>query len=269
MKRYGELSAPMVPIAQAYAEKVCLDVDWTDPDAMNSKLAVISQTPEVFDYPAIPTPERFHYTGPFHDDGGREPVPFAWNKLDGRPLIYASLGTIVNDQDSIHQAILGAVAGFPDVQLVFSVGKNASLDDLGPIPPNTIVVPVAPQLELLERAALCVTHAGLNTTLEALARGVPLVAIPIGYDQPGVAARVAYHGVGEFVDIEGLTAEHLARLIRVVLDDPSYRDRARSFQRSIAAANGLEVASDLIERAFRIGARATGIRPARAVMVGV
>jgi zeaxanthin glucosyltransferase len=252
MKKFNDLYAPSQPIAQAYAREVGLDIDWADPGATTSRLAVIAQTPEVFDYPGLPWPAGFHYAGPFHGDGGREPVPFAWDKLDGRPLIYASLGTMVNGRYSIIRAILGAVGRLPEFQVVFSVGKNACLDELGPIPSNTIVVPVAPQIELLERAALCITHAGLNTTLEALGKGVPLVAIPIGYDQPGIAARIAYHRVGEFIEVPDLTAAGLSGLIRKVLDDPSYRDRARSFREAIAAANGLEVACDLIEQAFGI-----------------
>jgi len=133
-----------------------------------------------------------------------------------------------------------------------SLSKNVSLGDLGPIPPNTIVVPAAPQIELLKRAALCITHAGLNTTLEALGQGVPLVAIPIGYDQPGNAARIAYHRVGEFMELDDLSSEGLLGLIRKVLDDPSYRERAGYFREAIAAANGLEVACKVIERAFGI-----------------
>jgi len=254
LKKYHAFLTPSVPIAQAFAGEVGLEIDWADPGATTSRLAVIAQTPEVFDYPGIPWPATFHYAGPFHDDGGRVPMPFAWDKLDGRPLIYASLGTLVNGRYSIIRAILGAVGRLSEFQVVFSVGKNASLDELGPIPSNTIVVPVAPQLELLERAALCITHAGLNTTLEALGRGVPLVAIPIGYDQPGVAARIAHHRVGEFIEVRDLTAVGLSGLIRKVLDDPSYSDRARSLRDAIAAADGLNTACDLIERAFGVRA---------------
>jgi len=101
----------------------------------------------------------------------------------------------------VYGTILEAVSEFPEMQAVLSVGTNFNLDYLGPIPANTIVVRIAPQMELLKRAALCITHAGLNTVLEALAQGVPMVAIPIGYDQPGVAARIVHHGVGEFVEI--------------------------------------------------------------------
>jgi MGT family glycosyltransferase len=123
---------------------------------------------------------------------------------------------------------------------------------LGPIPANTIVVPIAPQIELLKCAALCITHAGLNTTLEALAQGVPMVAIPIGYDQPGVASRISYHGVGEFVEIDDLTAQRLSELIARVTSNPSYRDKARCFQKVLRKTRGLDVAADIIERVFGV-----------------
>jgi UDP:flavonoid glycosyltransferase YjiC (YdhE family) len=79
--------------------------------------------------------------------------------------------------------------------------------DLRPLPANTLVVRTAPQIELLKHAVLCITHAGLNAALEALAQGVPMVAIPIGHDQPGVAARIAHHGVGEFMEVDDLTSK--------------------------------------------------------------
>ncbi len=121
MKQFGEFVAPMVPLAQAYADEVGLEIDWADPAATKSKLAVIAQTPEVFDYPGIPWPAGFHYAGPFHEDAGREPVPFAWEKLDGRPLIYASLGTMLNGKKSIYETILKAMEMLPEVQCVVTV----------------------------------------------------------------------------------------------------------------------------------------------------
>lgn len=152
---------------------------------------MITQTPKEFDLPIPRLPPQFHYAGPFHDDEGREPIPFPWEKLTGKPLIYASLGTLVNGLNSLYRTILEAVGEFPDMQVVLSIGRNLDPEYLGPIPSNTIVVPSAPQIELLKRAALCITHGGLNTVLESLAEGVPMVAIPVGYDQPGVACRIA------------------------------------------------------------------------------
>jgi len=77
-----------------------------------------------------------------------------------------------------------------------------------------------------------------------------MVAIPIGYDQPGVAARIANHGVGEFLDIEHLSVERVRLLIEQVLGNPQYRQKARKFQAAIAGNRGLDLAAELIERAF-------------------
>jgi MGT family glycosyltransferase len=151
----------------------------------------------------------------------------------------------------VYKHILGAVAPLEDVQVVLSVGKNIHSENLGPIPSNTIVVRSAPQIELLKQASLCITHAGMNTTLESLAQGVPMVAIPIGYDQPGIAARIAHHGTGEFIEVDELTTDRLRALIENVLRNPSYRERADSFRKVIAKTRGLDVAADVIEQAFQ------------------
>jgi MGT family glycosyltransferase len=151
----------------------------------------------------------------------------------------------------VYKHILEAVEPLADVQVVLSVGKNINLENLGPIPSNTIVVRSAPQIQLLKRAALCITHAGLNTTLESLAHGVPMVAIPIGYDQPGVAARIAHHGTGEFIEVDELTTDRLRGLIEKVLQDPRYCERAEYFQKVISETRGLDVAADIIEHAFQ------------------
>src|SRR5271156_5137124 len=243
LKIAGEILAPMAEVAKPYAEKAGLQIDWTDPAATMSKLAVITQTPREFDYPNIHWPAEFHYAGPFHDNGGREKVPFPWEKLTGEPLIFASMGTLVNGLEYVYRTILDAVPAIPEVQVVLSVGRNVDRDDLGPIPSNTLVVSSAPQIELLKRAVLCITHAGLNTTLEALAQGVPMVAIPIGYDQPGVAARIAYHGVGESLQLEELTVARLSQLIQQVRSNQSYHDRARYLQKVIAQTRGLDLAA--------------------------
>jgi zeaxanthin glucosyltransferase len=247
---FREYREALLPIARAYAERNGLKIDWNNPGATVSKLAVITQTPKEFDFPIPHLPPQFHYAGPFQDSQGREPVPFPWEKLTDKPLVYASMGTLVNGLENVYRTILKAVGEFPQMQMVLSVGKNIGPSDFGPIPSNAIVVSIAPQIELLKRAALCITHAGLNTTLEALAEGVPMVAIPIGYDQPGVAARIAYHEVGEFVELGNLTVRHLSELIVKVTANPSYRDKAGWFQKVLAEIRGLDVAADIIERAL-------------------
>jgi zeaxanthin glucosyltransferase len=250
-KEAGQIFASMLPVAMSYAEKMGLKIDWSDFTATTSKLAVITQTPREFDFPGIPWPAHFHYTGPFHESNGIEPIAFPWERLTGNPLVYASMGTLVNGLEHVYRTILQAVGQLPEIQVVLSIGQNVKGDALGTIPSNVIVVRKAPQIELLKRAALCITHAGLNTTLESLGQGVPMVAIPIGYDQPGVAARIAHHGVGEFLDLEDLAVERLQGLVGEVLENPRYREKAQWFKRVIAQTRGLDMAADVIERAFK------------------
>ena len=77
-----------------------------------------------------------------------------------------------------------------------------------------------------------------------------MVAIPIAFDQPGVAARIAHHGVGELIEIGNLTAPRLSKLIAKIKGDPSYRNKATWFQKILEETRGLEVAADIIEHAF-------------------
>jgi zeaxanthin glucosyltransferase len=262
MKFIEEILGPLGAIASSYAKKHGMQIDFSDPTATNSKLAVISQMPEEFDFPTTAWPPQFHYAGPFHDDEGREQPPFPWEKLNGKPLIYASMGTLVNGLDDVYKIILKTIGPLPGIQLVLSVGNNIDPKHLEPLPSNAIVVRKAPQIQLLKRAILCITHAGLNTTLESLAQGVPMVAIPIGYDQPGVAARIAYHGVGEFVEFGDLTVERLSESIEKVRKNPRYRVKAREFQSVIGKSKGLDVAADIVERAFtkELNASSAGLR---------
>jgi zeaxanthin glucosyltransferase len=156
---FGELRGPMLAIAQAYADRNELEIDCSNPAATSCELAAITQTPKEFDFPIPELPPGFHYAGPLHDNEGREPIPFSWEKLTGKPLIYASMGTLVNGLKNVYRTILEAVSEFPEMQMVLSVGRNVDPNDLGPLPANTIVVPIAPQIELLKRATLCITHA--------------------------------------------------------------------------------------------------------------
>lgn len=214
-------------------------------------LAQIAQQPAFFDFPRQALPDCFHFSGPWHDDGSADEVAFPWEKLDGRPLIYASMGTLQNRLEFIFQTIAEACAGF-DMQLVISLGSRDQ--DAGALaakfPGKPIVVPFAPQLALLKRASLIITHAGLNTVLESLSHGVPMVAIPITNDQPGVASRLAYLGATEIVPPRKLSAPRLRAALEKVIGDPQYRETAHRLQAEIAKVNGLARAADIAEKAF-------------------
>jgi len=139
-----------------------------------------------------------------------------------------------------------------DCSLCFSIGDGLDSKQISSLPANCIVVNRAPQVELLKRSALCITHAGLNTALESLTQGVPMVAIPVTNDQPGVAARIAYTKTGAYVRIQEMTASRLSSLIDEVLSNPEYRYNADNMKQAIAKRNGLERAVDLLEQAFHL-----------------
>ena len=221
-----------------------------------SKLAQIAQLPAALEFPVRNLLPVVHYTGPFVDARQRPKIDFDWRLLDNRkagpPLIYASLGTLQNGSDQVFRIIAEACAGL-SAQLVLSLGGGLDPAGLGPLPGDPIVVKFAPQLDLVKRAAAVITHAGLNTVLESLAEGVPLVCIPMGNDQPGVAARVAARGAGVVIPRRKLNVRRLHSAVRSVLEDESYRRAARNLQAAMRHIDGLDRAADIVEDALNIG----------------
>ena len=249
---WANLLASVNEGVRAHAESVGLKIDWNDLSSTLSPFASITQTPSAFDFESSHWPAQFHHTGPFHDGRGRKNADFPWERLTGEPLIYASMGTILNGRLDVFRTTVAALAKHKGLQLVLSVGDQVDPRQIGPAPSNAIIVKQVPQLELLKRTSVCITHAGLNTVLESLAQGVPQVAIPVTYDQPAVAARIAHKQTGVVTSLDKLTADHLSSLLDKVLNNTIYRDNARKLQKAIAEANGLSVAADLVEESLGI-----------------
>ncbi len=212
-----------------------------------SRLAQISQLPEAFDFPRRELPPYFHYAGPFRMASHRA-IPFPYERLSGRPLLYASLGTLQNRLAEVYRAVAVACEDM-DVQLVISLG-GGNVDQLDALPGNPLVTAYAPQPELIGMAALTVTHGGLNTVLESLSHGVPMVAIPITNDQPGVGARLRRCGAGDVVSLSRLNAPRLKAAITRVLYEPSYRRNAATLRDAIQRSGGVRRAADIVESAF-------------------
>jgi len=234
----------------AEVERAGIKPNWEDPSSLLSDRFCITQCPREFDFESSHWPNQFHYAGPFHDGEGRPELIFPWNRLTGEPIVYASMGTVQNGNAHVFRTIVAAVPKHKATQLVLSIGNVLRPEQIGPVPKNAIVVNHAPQLELLKKASVCITHAGFNTVLEALTQGVPQVAIPVTNDQPGVAARIAAHQTGVVASLEKLTVSHLSTLVAEVQNNSMYRDNARKFQQAIAKTNGLSRAAGLLEEAF-------------------
>jgi len=241
---YSQVMKPVTEVISKYRRFWNLN-PYKDPEQSFSPLAQISQQPAAFDFPRRGLPSNFHFVGPLRDARNSE-FPFPWHRLNGKPLVYASLGTLQNRKLEVFRSFAEACADLP-VQLVITHGNGLNETAVSRLPGSPLVVGYAPQLELLARTRLTLTHAGLNTVLDSLTHGVPLVAVPITYEQPAIASRIRFTGVGEVVSLKRLNAGNLREIISRVLNDPSYLENASQVKSSIAQAGGAVRAVEIIE----------------------
>jgi MGT family glycosyltransferase len=219
--------------------------------ASAAQLAHISQQPAAFDFPCANLPNHFHYTGPFRNASPRS-VKFPFERLTGQPLIYASLGSLQNTKYEVFRCIAAACEGL-DVQLVISHGGGMNAEAAQELPGSPLVVEYAPQFELLAKARLTITHGGLNTVLDSLSNGVPLVAIPITYEQPGTGARIKWTGTGEVIPLARLSVPKLRAAVQRVLRSDSYLNNALRLKQAIHQSGGVQRAADIVEQSVKFG----------------
>jgi len=211
-----------------------------------STLAHISQQPPEFEFP-LPNPiQNLHYVGPVHDHRSRRQVDFPYEQLSNKPLIYASMGTLQNRDPNVFRKIAAACEPL-DVQLVISLGGGSNSDEHTSLPGNPIVVSFAPQLELIKKSKLVITHAGMNTALECLANGIPMVAIPVTNDQPGVSSRLEWLGAGKMLTLSKMTVDDVRAAVVELLNNDGYQQQAQRLQQDCEAAGGQKRAADIIE----------------------
>jgi len=117
------------------------------------------------------------------------------------------------------------MAARPHLQLVLGTGGDPGGKPLKVTAPGAIVHDRIPQLQVLGRARMMITHCGTNSLMECASRGVPMIAFPLGFDQPGNAARAVYHGLGLRGDFRRATADSIGRLIDAVLGDEAMSER--------------------------------------------
>jgi MGT family glycosyltransferase len=210
------------------------------------ELAHITQLPKYLDSPRPGLSGNFHYTGPFTNRAARSHTEFPWDRIDGRPVIYMSLGTTRNVQAFVFRLVSEACQDL-DLQLVISLGGRFDPDAFQDLAGNPLVTKYAPQLELVRLATIVITHGGPNTVFETLLEGKPMVAIPLAHDQPAIAARLARLGIAEVLPVMRLTKGKIHRAVTKVLNDPTYRSAAVRMQAELQSLRGLERASNVIE----------------------
>lgn len=155
-------------------------------------------------------------------------------QLKCKPIIYVSMGTVFqNENPELFKVLIRASTRFAkDYAVIISTGDEKNYDkymNSSLASPDILLIPHTPQIEILKRASLFITHAGMNSVSEAINYGVPIICMPLSGDQPFVAWRVADElGVGVRLqpNDENLTEDVVEQAMRKVLSDPSYRQKA-------------------------------------------
>lgn len=187
---------------------------------------------------------RFQFIGPSITPR-TETVRFPWEQLRHPVVVYVSLGTLFNTDVAFYRNCFEAFRA-EDFQVIMSVGEQLSGGRLSSAPPNFIVQTYVPQLEVLRRASVFVTHGGMNSVSESLYHGVPVVVIPQLGEQAIVGRRVEELGAGLYLAKEEATAEKLRESVQRVLAEDHFRQQAALVRESFQTAGGVARAADSI-----------------------
>ena len=222
-----------------------------DPDdAMPFRYLHLAAEPPGFVPPGEGHAPTAHLLRPENFESEGEPLPAWVTALPERPMVYATLGTVVSGYPlgrDTFAAILAALRDEP-YNLILTVGRENDPAQFGPQPPNVHIARYIPQGQLLTHCDLVVNQGGFSTITGALNAGLPLVVVPLFADQPLNAACCAALGVGRVVGPDERTPEAIRAAVRAVLADPSYRANAERVRDENAALPGPEYAVALLER---------------------
>lgn len=130
----------------------------------------------------------------------------------------------------------------PQWQVVLASGTS----DLGVPPENFLVRPRVPQLAVLQHSRVFVTHGGMNSVMEALSYGVPLVVLPQMLEQRITAKRVQELGLGIALESTAVTVDQLQEAVRRVASEPQFRTRVQHMRQIIRESGGARRAADAI-----------------------
>lgn len=191
-------------------------------------------------------PNHYHFVGPALKVQRAE-IPFPWERLDPhKPKIFMSLGTVNAERGArLYQVALEAFSD-ASYQLCL-VAPSSLLPDY--IPTHVITQERVPQLDILSKMDLVISHAGHNTTCESLAHGLPLIVLPIKDDQPIIAEQIRQIGAGIRLPFARVKAKQLRTAVDQIFGQPSFKRAAEQVRREFAAlGDGGEGGAKLIEQ---------------------
>ena len=200
--------------------------------------------PRVFQPASESFDERFVFVGPSIQRQFTD-TDFPFDLLDRQPLLYISLGTVFNDRLAFYRQCFEAFGDQP-WQVVLSIGEKVEQESLGPIPANFLVRSYVPQLEILQRASIFLTHGGTNSVMEALYYSVPLVVLPGTFEHKVTGLRVVELGLGCLIEEGALTSQALRDAVAMVASDTTIRKNVEHMAHMLQNVGGSKQAADAI-----------------------
>ena len=211
------------------------------------------------EYPRKMFIPQVFYVGPSMLIPNESDMPdFPWERLDpSRPLVYCATGTMFFEwYKEFYKNVLKALSdeNFPiPVQVVMAIGAGQPIEELGVIPSNAIVVQYSPQIKLLERTSVLITHAGISTVNEALLQGIPMLSVPLGRDRMEMAQKTVYNGFGIRLDLHKATPRRIKKAMLELLRSPKYQRAAEGVMHSYQSCDAPRTGADLILRMAETG----------------
>ncbi len=168
------------------------------------------------------------------------------DKKKDRPLVYISMGTVINDRPDFYNKCIDALKTL-NVDVIISCGNAINREELGVLPNHIKVYPYVDQLEVLARADAFITHCGMNSVSESLYMATPMVLYPQTSEQYAVARRTSEIGAG--IILKDDSVEGIRAATQEILNHKAYGNAAAKCSEDFHACPGVTGAAEFIENA--------------------
>lgn len=226
---------------------------FTDMPSPLIKIPQLALFPKEFEFPIVKRKNRFY--GNAGIDLKRKQEQFPWQKLsENKPLVYVALSSLpmLETEKTIRffQAIIDAASEWPEWDWVITIGNKLCESDFNNVKPNMILVNRAPQLDLLKKAMLMITHGGPSSIKECIFFGVPMIAFPLWFDQPGNVARLVFHELGIKGNFDNINKEYLQNLIIEIINNQNIQNKIKIMQKKFLSSELQNTSASIIENFF-------------------
>lgn len=214
------------------------------------QIPLLSPDLEELDRPAPDWP-HWYSVGPILAEP-QVPLPAWYDELgDGTPNIYITMGS-TGLLDPVLRRSYAALAQMP-YRFVVTTGGQVTPETEAAAPGNFRFARLAPGSKLMQRCEALVFHGGNGTMYQALAEGLPMIALPSHLEQEICADTAVSKGFGLKLSPRRLKGEDLRHALERIVSEPGYRAAAARYRAAVNATNGPANAADILEAAGEEG----------------